>query len=300
MAVPVARLRPTESPEHAVPLPHPPAATACRPPGRPIPRLRAGAAMLVLLAGAGRVEAQTPADAGVEAVAAELANPLAPVTSLSVQYRAELGVGPDDATHHTLRLQPSFFVPRPGGAAFLLRTIVPLRSVAWPSGASGLGDVTLVPYYVPDTGSPTFVGYGAALNLPTATDDALGSGRWSAGPAILFARTGQPMTWGGLAQHVWSFGGDASRGRVNVTTVQPFATWLLGGGWSAGANVEATYNHELPAGSRWTVPVAASLSRVLPLWGSYVNLGAGVVGYAERPSFAPSWEIRLNAQYVIR
>lgn len=284
-----------------MPRPHPPVATAGRPP-RSAPRARALAAALLLLtvAAPGRVGAQAPAASGVEAVAAELANPLAPVTSLSVQYRTELGVGPDDATHHTLRLQPSFFWPRPGGAAFLLRTILPLRSIAWPASASGLGDMTLVPYYVPDTGSPTFVGYGAAINLPTATDDALGSGRWSAGPAILFARTGQPMTWGGLAQYVRSFGGDASRARVSATTVQPFATWLLGGGWSAGANVEATYNHELPSGSRWTVPLAASLSRVLPLWGSYVNLGAGLVGYAQRPSFAPSWEVRLNVQYVIR
>ncbi len=280
-------------------MPQPPVATLRRP-VRAASRVAVAALGLLAAAVAGRVGAQAPDSSSVEAVAAELANPLAPVTSLSVQYRAEFGMGPDDATHHVLRLQPSFFVPRPGGAAFLLRTIVPLRSISWPSGASGLGDVTLVPYYVPDTGSPTFVGYGAALNLPSATDDALGSGRWSAGPAILFARTGQPMTWGGLAQHVWSFGGDASRGRVNVTTVQPFATWLLGGGWSAGVNAEASYNHELPSGSRWTVPVAASLSRVLPLWGSYVNLGAGVVGYAERPSFAPSWEIRLNAQYVIR
>ena len=277
-----------------MPLPHPPVATARG-------RRPAVAALLALVAAAPALAAgQAAPAAGVEAVAAELANPLAPVTSVSVQYRAELGVGPDDATHHTLRLQPSFFVPRPGGAAFLLRTILPLRSVSWPAGASGLGDMTLVPYYVPDTGSPTFVGYGAALNLPTATDNALGSGRWSAGPAILFARTGQPMTWGGLAQHVWSFGGDASRGRVSVTTVQPFATWLLGGGWSAGANLEASYNHALPSGSRWTLPVAASVSRVVPLWGSYVNLGAAAVGYAQRPSFAPAWEIRLSAQYVIR
>jgi hypothetical protein len=117
---------------------------------------------------------------------------------------------------------------------------------------------------------------------------------------VLFARPGHPLTWGGLAQHVRSFAGDDARAPVNVTTLQPFATWLLGDGWSAGLNVEASYNWELPAGSRWTVPVAAALSRVVPLWGSYVSLGAAVVGYVERPSFAPSAELRLSVQYVIR
>lgn len=265
-------------------------------------RRRCAATLLAVLAPVvpAASAAQGAPAAGVEAVAAELANPLAPVTSAAVQYRAESGVGPDAATHHTLRLQPSFFVPRPGGAAFLLRTILPLRSVAWPARAHGLGDLTLVPYYVPDTTASTFVGWGAALNLPTATDDALGAGRPSAGPAVLVARPGSPLTWGGLAQHVRSFGGDETRGRVNLTTLQPFATVLLGGGWSAGLNVEATYNRELSSDSRWTVPVAASLSRVVPAWGSYVNLGVAAVGYAERPSFAPSWELRLSAQYVIR
>ncbi|MCZ8105971.1 MAG: hypothetical protein O9972_49820 [Burkholderiales bacterium] len=269
-------------------------------PGRCALRLAAGLLATSLAAFGSAAPARERAETGVEAVAAELANPLAPVTSASVQYRTELRVGPGDATHHALRVQPSFFVPRPDGAAFLLRTILPLRSVSWPSGARGLGDLTLVPYYVPDTTASTFVGWGAAINLPTATDDALGAGKWSAGPAVLFARTGQPVTWGGLAQHVRSFAGDDARARVNVTTVQPFATRLLGDGWSAGVNVEATYNWELPSGSRWTVPVAVAVSRVVPLWGSYVNLGAAAVGYVERPSFAPSAELRLSAQYVIR
>jgi hypothetical protein len=272
-------------------------------PSPPRLRRRSGAAVVAALA------ASTPALAaaaggsgndGVEAVAAELANPLAAVTTVSAQYRAEFGVGPADATHHTLRLQPSFFVPGQGRSAFLLRTILPLRSVAWPAGERGVGDLTLVPYYVPDVSSATFVGYGAALGVPTASPDGLGSGRWTAGPAVLFAKTGSPLTWGGLAQHVWSFAGDPARGPVNVTTVQPFATWLLGGGWSAGVNVEATRNGSLPAGERWTVPVALAMSRVVPLGASYANIGVAAVSYVERPSFAPAWELRLSVQYVIR
>lgn len=237
---------------------------------------------------------------GVEAIAAELANPLAAVTTVSAQYRAEFGVGPTDATHHTLRLQPSFFMPGAGRSAFLLRTILPLRAVTWPTRDRGIGDLTLVPYYVPDVSASTFVGYGAAIGVPTAAPDGLGSGRWTAGPAVLFAKTGSPVTWGGLAQHVWAFAGDPARGPVNVSTAQPFATWLLGGGWSTGVNAEATYNWSMPAGDRWTIPVAVSLSRVVPVGMSFANVGVAAVSYVQRPSFVPAWELRLSVQYVIR
>lgn len=256
--------------------------------------------MLLLLAPVIAVGAQARSPSSVEAVAAELANPLAPVTSVAVQYRAEFDVGTSGSTHHTLRLQPSFFKPRPGNAAFLLRTILPLRSVAFPDRGRGLGDLTVVPYYVPDVTASDFVGWGMALNVPTATDTGLGAGKWSAGPAVLYASTSQSLTWGALAQHVRSFAGDEARDRVNVTTIQPFATRLLGGGWSAGLSAEMTYNWELARPSRWTVPVSAAASRVLPFGNAYISIGAAAVGYLERPVFAPSWELRLTAQYVIR
>ena len=87
----------------------------------------------------------------VDEVAAELANPLAPVTTLSGNVRAEMGNGPDDDTNYQLRLQPSFFKPFADNSALLVRTIVPLRFNGWPTSANGLGDISIIPYYVPDT-----------------------------------------------------------------------------------------------------------------------------------------------------
>lgn len=150
------------------------------------------------------------ADEGVEKVAAQLANPLAPVTSLAAQFRTEFGNGPNDNSNFTLRLQPSFFKPLPGGSAVLLRSILPIRGLRWPDRVDGLGDLTLVPYYVPDLTSKVFVGYGASLGIPTATNDLLGSGKWTAGPAIIAAVTGQPLTWGG-ARPARVFRGGAGR-----------------------------------------------------------------------------------------
>lgn len=75
---------------------------------------------------------------------------------------------------------------------------------------------------------------------------------------------------------------------------------LLGGGWGVGANAEISYNWKAASDSRWTVPLAVSVTKVVPFMGSYMNLGVAAVSYVERPSWAPTWELRLNATYVIR
>lgn len=236
----------------------------------------------------------------VEEVAAELANPLAPVTTLAAIVRAEMGNGPEDDTHYQLRLQPSVFKPFADKSALLVRTIVPLRFTSWPTSDNGLGDISIVPYYVPDITSATFVGYGGALLLPTATEDGLGTGKWGAGPAAIVAKTGKPITWGGLVQHVWSFAGDADRADVSVTTVQPFFTYLLPEGWAATITSETTYNWEASAGNEWTVPFTLGTSKVMQFGSEFVNLGVAYVNYLERPEYTTKSEVRLSATYVWR
>lgn len=263
-------------------------------------RRRAGMA-LALLAGlgmqAGSLGAETRSEE--ESVAADLANPLAPITTLAAQFRTEFGNGPDDDVNYQLRLQPSFFKPLDNQSAFLLRSIVPVSFKNWPTDDTGLGDVTLVPYYVPDLTKKTFVGYGAAIGIPTAAEDALGSGKWTAGPAMIIARTGNPITYGGLVQHIWSYAGDSDRDDLSITTLQPFFTYLLGGGWAASLNAETSYNWNADT-DKWTVPLAASMSKVVNIGGKYVNLGLAAVSYVEKPDFAPDWEMRMNATYVFR
>lgn len=250
----------------------------------------------------GSVTLDTMADGvrTVDEVAADLANPLAPVTTLAANVRAEMGNGPDDDSNYQLRLQPSFFKPFADHSAFLVRTILPLRSTRWPASTSGMGDISIVPYYVPDTTSDTFVGYGGALIVPSATEDALGSGKMSAGPAVIVARTGRPVTWGGLLQHVWSFAGDSDRADISVSTVQPFVTYLLPDGWAANLTSETVYNWTASSGNRWTVPLTVGASKVVQFGGEFVSLGFAYVNNLERPEGAAGSEVRFSVTYVYR
>lgn len=234
-----------------------------------------------------------------EEVAAELANPLAPITTVSVQFRSEHGLGPADDVNRQVRLQPSFFRPFAASSALLVRTILPVRFNEFPSDESGLGDLSILPYYVPDTSARNFIGYGAAFGFDTASEDTLGSGRTTAGPALLFAATGQPWTWGGLGQHLWSVD-SSSRADVNVSTLQPFVTRLLGQGWAATLTSETSYNWEAPSDEAWTIPLAAGTSKVVSLGREYVNVALSGVVHLDNPEFAPDWELRLGLTYVLR
>ena len=261
--------------------------------------MRATRAFAALL-GALSLEAAAGEPKTLDQVAEELANPLAPVTTLSGNVRAEMGNGPDDETNYQVRLQPSFFKPFEEKSALLVRTILPLRSTQWPTRADGLGDLSIIPYFVPDITSTTFVGYGGALLLPSATRDELGSGKWAAGPAVIVARTGKPITWGGLVQHVWSFAGDDDRADVSVTTLQPFITYVLAEGWAANLTTETTYNWNATAGNEWTVPLTLGASKVVQFGAEFVNFGLAYVNYLQHPTAATESEIRLSATYVWR
>ena len=235
-----------------------------------------------------------------EKIAAELANPLSPVTTFATQFRTKFGNGPDNDVNYQLRLQPSFFEPIGDKSAFLLRTIVPVLFQNWPTSDSGLGDITLTPYYVPDVTKSVFFGFGGALGLPTATADALGSQKWTAGPAMIVAVAGQPLTYGMMLQQVWSYAETSGDdGPISVLTGQPFITYLLGGGYAGTFTCEASYDWHADT-DPWLVPLALALSKVVDIGGKFVNFGVGGVYYAARPDGAPEAEIRLNATYVFR
>ncbi len=57
----------------------------------------------------------------------------------------------------------------------------------------------------------------------TATDDLLGTEKWSAGPALVALTMRGPWTIGMLANHNWSYAGNSDRQDINVTFFQPYS-----------------------------------------------------------------------------
>jgi hypothetical protein len=72
------------------------------------------------------------------------------------------------------------------------------------------------------------------MTLPTATDDTLGAGKWSAGPVVLYMYKGIPKSiLGFMAYNQWSFAGESDRDKVNVLSFQPIWVRHLSWGYIA-------------------------------------------------------------------
>lgn len=162
---------------------------------------------------------------------------------------------------------------------------------------NGLGDTTQSFFLSPKEGLGGWIlGIGPALNYPTATDDLLGSEKWSAGPTLLLLQQKHGWTYGFLSNHLWSFAGDDSRRSVNATFVQPFISYQTKTHTTLGVNSESTYDWNE---SQWTVPLNVTVSQMLKIGKLPVQLTFGGRYYAEGPSGAPDWGLRAVVTLVL-
>jgi hypothetical protein len=129
----------------------------------------------------------------------------------------------------------------------ITRTIVPVASqfdLTGPSTSeSGLGDSVVTAFLSPSKGRITW-GVGPAFLVPTATDDALGSGKLGIGPSVVALRQSGGWTVGGLANHLVSVAGSEDRAKVNATFVNPFLAYNWRSGAGVTLNVEYTHDWE--------------------------------------------------------
>jgi hypothetical protein len=180
----------------------------------------------------------TPAPAAESAaeVAKKLANPIASMISVPFQSNWDVGIGEDNGSRMVLNVQPVVPFKLSEDWNLITRYIVPIVSRFDVSGAStsesGLGDAVVTAFFSPSKGGITW-GVGPAFLIPTATDDALGSGKLGIGPSVVALRQSGGWTIGGLANHLVSVAGSEDRGKVNATFLNPFFAY----NWKSGAGI---------------------------------------------------------------
>jgi len=185
----------------------------------------------------------------------------------------------------------------------ITRTILPViyQDDVFPGEGSqfGLGDINLSLFFSPRKpafGSVTW-GVGPVLLLPTATDSLLGAKKWGAGPTAVALTVSGPWTAGMLANHIWSYAGDGDRQDISNTFLQPFVAYTWPSAWTVSVQSESTYNWKT---EKWSVPVNASVSKLVTLGKLPVSLQAGVGYWAESPETGPEgFRFRLQATFVL-
>jgi hypothetical protein len=269
-------------------------------PHRGTPALKRAMTVLAALFAALPAFAQAQHDEA--ASAAQANNPLANMTALNFQnyYIGKLTESDDNADQFWLRYAKPFSV---GESHWLLRASLPVYS--YPVGASGdkqtgLSDLNLFTAYLMDTGNPAVsFGVGPQLTAPTATKDALGSEKWSAGLVnVLFDASSHRYQYGYLLSWQHSFAGNSDRATVNVAVLQPFFFYQLGGGTYLRA--APIWNYNL-ANNDYSVPLGVGIGQVLKRGKTVYNLFVEPqFSVADRGPGQPEWQIfmGLNMQFL--
>jgi hypothetical protein len=255
-------------------------------------------AALLMLASA--AHAQPSSGSSEEELAKKLSNPVANLISVPLQSNWDFDIGPADAMRYTLNVQPVIPFSLTRDWNLITRTIVPIIHAESPveggDSETGLGDILQSFFLSPEKPlGGWIIGAGPVFLYPTATEDALGSGKWGVGPTAVVLRQDGPWTYGILANHVWSFAGDDDRPDVNSTFLQPFLNYTTKMATTFGLNTESTYDWER---DRWTVPINATVAQLVRIGGLPVSFMLGARYYAERPAGGPDWGIRFDVTFL--
>lgn len=135
----------------------------------------------------------------------------------------------------------------------------------------------------------------AIIQLPTATDDLLGSEKWGAGPSSIFLRQERGWTVGALVNHLWSFAGEDSRQDINATFLQPFVNYTTKRHTTFGFNTESTCDWE---NEQWIVPLNLFVTQPVKIGKLPVSFQVGGRYYVEKPSGGPDWGLRFAVTFV--
>ncbi len=228
-------------------------------------------------------------------------NPVANLISVPLQDNLDFGIGPSNRTRNTLNIQPVVPVPLTLDWNLITRVILPVvyqPDVAADSGGTfGLGDTSVTFFVAPSKPGKLIWGVGPALLLPTATDDVLGTGKWSVGPSVVMLVQPEPWSLGFLANNVWSVFGSGDRASVNQLLLQYFITCNLPGGWYVTSAPILTANWEADEDS-WVIPFGAGAGKVFKVGGQSLNGSASAYYNAVRPEGGADWQLRLQLAFL--
>jgi hypothetical protein len=230
-------------------------------------------------------------------------NPIEPVVKLPLQENLEYGLGPNDRAESLFKLEPVIPLPLGGGWAIVVRTIVPFEykpdTMATTGGTSGLGDINPTFFVAPKHGDLFKWGVGPDFQLPTATQKAVGTGKWSLGPSIAFVFQPKPWTFGAIVSNIWSFAGESGTSSVNKLSLQYFVHFNFKNGWALSTSPTITANWNAKAGDVWEIPVGGGVGRVFKFGKRAIHPGVHAYGYAASPSNGPEWLLRFEITFVV-
>lgn len=162
------------------------------------------------------------------------------------------------------------------------------------------GDLVFLSMLSPAKVDKLMWGIGPTFIFPTASDDRLGSEKYSGGPAGMIGYLGKEWTIGILGQQWVSFAGSDDRNSVSKLNLQYFIIRQLPNMWQVSMSPNIVANWEAPSDNRWTVPIGLGVSKTMFMGKMPVRWGIEVQKSIIQPNaFGMDWNIRLSITPVI-
>jgi len=239
-------------------------------------------------------------------------NPISAMYSLPFKFTFDNGADNGDANF--LNVQP--VLPATVGDWNLVsRIIVPITNapggvpglagnpgVGDPSKSgrtTGLGDINYSLFLNPLKTEGTLIwGLGGSITAPTATDDRLGSGKWSAGPTAVGLVQPEWGTYGMLLRHLWSFAGEDDRRGVSQSLIEPFVNYNLENGWYLISDSVITVDWKIKSGDKVTLPLGGGLGKIFKIGKQPMNMRVEAYYNAIHPDAGPEWTIGGTIQFL--
>ena len=202
---------------------------------------------------------------------AQANNPLATMKTFNLHnYYTPTLTGDSDETANTFWFRYAQPVGRFLARASLALPTVPVAGEA--DSESGLGDLNAFAAYLAVQKPELTFGVGPIITAPTASEDALGTGKWQGGvAAVIFGVPTPQFQYGGLITWQASFAGDSDRDDTSLLAVQPFGIWQLGGGTYLRSSAIWAFNLET---NDYHVPIGLGIGKVIKMGNTVFNIFA--------------------------
>lgn len=235
-----------------------------------------------------------------EELAKKTQNPISSMISVPLQNNTSFNYGAYDRVQNVLNIQPVYPISLSKNVNLITRTIVPI--ISQPIGENdskfGLGDINLTAVFSSAKPGKVIWGLGTAMFFPTATNEVLGTEKFSIGPTLVVLTMPGKFVLGLLVNNVWSVAGKKERADVNQMLIQYFINYNLSGGWYLSSGPIITANWKASSGQQWVVPFGAGFGKIFNIGAQPFNAQVQAFANVVKPDNGADWSMRFQLQLL--
>lgn len=209
-----------------------------------------------------------------------------------------LGFAPHTDAQPTLNIQPRVPFSLTDDWRIVTRSNVNIIHIPPPDEVTGLGDIDVSLFLTPAKAEKWVWGVGPILQFPTATNTALGTGKWSAGPTAALLYVDGPWVNGILVSQLWSFAGASNRADVSLLQIEVQLSYTFSNDWYIQTAPTISHDWQAPSGQGWLVPIGADIGKVLKIGSQEIGLQVGAYYNVKKPAGAATWVLQTQVSLV--